>query len=165
MDSVTLRKTHFKLGDYANPYTTTTMEQNKLIEGKGPRVVASLDNKLKEDLRKSHFQFGNFNPNYNTVSKSEFYNKSGIKNDAKTQFTEIERSLRSHNYVLGSDKPDYKSETSAKYTKPDVLITDKGAQTISTEELQKSHYNFGNNNDSWTTTQQLSYYPKVKNKK
>jgi len=34
-------------------------------------------------------------------------------------------------------------------------------QCVSTEELQKSHYKFGTDNDPWNTTTQLSYGPKV----
>ena len=131
MDSVTLRKTHFKLGkyiflnknkgDYANPYTTSVMEQNKNIENNKRSIsVAQLDPKLKEDLRKSHFIMGNFEPNYKTVFQSEYYDKSNPGSNNKVQAHNIERSLRSHNYILGSDKPDYKSETQAKFVTPSM---------------------------------------------
>ena len=42
MDSVTLRQTHFKLGDYTNPYRTSSMEQSRDIQSAGYRAV-SLD--------------------------------------------------------------------------------------------------------------------------
>jgi hypothetical protein len=162
MDSVLLRKTHFKLGDYKNPYSTTSMEQNKNIENTRSRSIATLDQNVKDDLRKSHFILGNFEPSYKTVFQTEFYNKANnnlVNPDLNAKA--IEKVLRSHNYVLGSDKPEYKSETAAKYVAPDMSNRNlNGGQKISTQELQKSHYVFGNNADPWATTQQLSYNPK-----
>lgn len=157
MDSVTLRRTHFKLGDYKNPYSTTNMEQNKNIS-KGSHPIATLDQNLKNDLRSSHFILGNSEPSFKTISQSEFYDKSKLKDNPDVNFKAIEKGLRSHNYVLGDDKPDYKSETQAKYIAPQYSGIPK--QHISTQELQRSHYNFGNYNDPWVTTQQASYYPK-----
>ena len=118
MDSVTLRKTHFKLGDYRNPYSTTTNEQNKNIQNKRSMTVATLDEGLKNDLRSSHFILGNFDSHYQTISQQEFYDKSRQGGPGGVDFKNIEKGLRSHNYVLGNDKPDYKSETQAKYVTP-----------------------------------------------
>jgi hypothetical protein len=173
MDSVTLRKTHFKLGDFNNPYTTSTMDQNNNIENKRSVSIASLDYDVKNDLRKSHFIFGNSEPNYTTMSKSEFYNKSNIQTTnpfySGANAKSIEKALRSHNYILGNDKPEYKSETGAKYISPiEQLSSNNNSQftkiqpekKISTYELQKSHYVFGNNSDPWITTQQMCYNPK-----
>ena len=52
MDSVTLRKTNFKLGDYQNPYSTTSLEQSKALLAQGSQP-AQLDEDVKNDLRKS----------------------------------------------------------------------------------------------------------------
>lgn len=101
------------------------MEQNKNIEGKPSFSVAQLDPHLKNDLRKSHFILGNFEPSYKTMFQSEFYNKTNLDTNDKKQASNIERSLRSHNYVLGSDRPDYKSETQSKFTAPLLPISDK----------------------------------------
>ena len=79
MDSVTLRKTHFKLGDYVNPYQTSNMEQSRNIQSAGYRAV-SLDQNVKNELRKSHFIFGNNEPNYNTTSNQTYYDKTKIFN-------------------------------------------------------------------------------------
>ena len=117
MDSVTLRKTHFKLGDYEIPYQTSQMAQSKGMENAGPCNPA-LDQKAKNELRKSHFIFGNFDPNYNTTFRSEYYDKSKYNPRDNIDFKNVERKLRSQNYELGSDKPDYVSETAAKFTKP-----------------------------------------------
>jgi len=161
-DSQSLRRTHFKLGDYTSPYNTTTMDQNKNIErGNRPHSIVHLDQNAKNDLRKSHFILGNFEPNYNTVFRTEFSNKNypGDNNTSKAA-KEIEKNLRSHNYVLGNDKPEYRSETQAKFEVPKFgggRIENK----ISTHEIQKSNYIFGNNHDPWATTSQLSYYPKL----
>lgn len=94
------------------------MDQNKKMEGGRSYSVAQLDPNLKNDLRRSHFILGNFEPSYKTVFNSEFYNKSDMNSNDKSKAANIERTLRSHNYVLGSDKPDYKSETQAKYIAP-----------------------------------------------
>ena len=159
MDSVTLRRTHFKLGDYKNGYHTSTADQNKEIEGGRARSIATLDESVKNDLRRSHFILGNHEPNYNTIFRSEFFNKSDLKDHSMTNAKTIEKSLRNHNYVLGNDKPDYKSETQAKYITPSGSFFSQ-EKKISTGELQKSHYIFGNNQDPWATTTQCSYYPK-----
>ena len=159
MDSVTLRKTHFKLGDFKNSYHTTTSDQNKEIEVCRARPVATLDESVKNDLRKSHFILGNHESNYNTIFRTEFFNKSDLKDNSMTNAKTIEKALRNHNYVLGNDKPDYKSETQAKYITPGGSYFSQ-EKKISTGELQKSHYIFGNNHDPWTTTTQSSYYAK-----
>ena len=57
MDSVTLRQTHFKLGDDKNPYQTSSMAQSDGIENAG-KCNPSLDEKARNDLRNSHFIFG-----------------------------------------------------------------------------------------------------------
>jgi hypothetical protein len=161
MDSVTLRKTHFKFGDYKLPYNTTTADHNKEIESGGVRSVATLDQNVKNDLRSSHFSLGNFEPNYNTMFRSEFYNKSDQKSTSSSiaNAKSIERSLRKANYVLGNDVPDYKSETGAKYQFPSGFVP-KAENKISSSELQKSHLLLGNDANHWQTTSQGSYFPK-----
>ena len=77
-------------------------------------------------------------------------------------FKNVERGLRATNYVLGDEKPDYISETAAKFTKPVLLPGDRmnPENKISTAQLQQSHYVFGTNKEPWVTTQQLSFGPK-----
>jgi hypothetical protein len=136
------------------------MDQNKNIDGTKTYSVAKLDDALKNDLRKSHFIFGNDAPKYQTISQQEFNDKSGLKYNGRADAHEIERSLRSHNYILGTDKPNYKSETQDKYIAPN-MDNCRQAQKVSTHELQKSHYVFGTNPDVWNTTSQAAFYPKV----
>lgn len=161
MDSVTLRKTHFKLGDYQNPYSTTSMEQSKPILQEGAQP-AFLDENIKADLRRSHFIFGNNEPNFQTQTQREYYDKSKLNNRDNIDFKNVERGLRATNYVLGDEKPDYISETAAKFTKPVLLPGDRmnPENKISTAQLQQSHYVFGTNKEPWVTTQQLSFGPK-----
>ena len=159
MDSVTLRKTHFKLGDYVNPYQTSNMEQSRNIQSAGYRAV-SLDQNVKNELRKSHFIFGNNEPNYNTTSNQTYYDKTKIFNAQNVDFHGVERGLRKHNYVLGDDKPDYQSETQDKFKIPAVNPNDLVGQKVSTAQLQQSHHVFGNCSDPWVTTQQVSFGPK-----
>lgn len=159
MDNVTIRKTHFKLGDDVNPYQTSLMAQNEGIENVGV-VCPSLNQVTKNELRKSHFKFGNFDPNFNTTFRTEYYDKSSMVPRDNLDFKEIERKLRSQNYELGNDRPDYLSETAAKYTKPNISKYDLQNQKVSTASLQQSHYVFGTAGANWNTTHRVSYTPK-----
>lgn len=161
MDSVTLRQTNFKLGDYQNPYSTTSLEQSKALLAQGSQP-AQLDEEVKNDLRRSHFVLGNNQPVFKTISQEEFYDKSKYNNPGNVDFKNVERRLRATNYVLGNDKPDYVSETAAQYVSPPLDSNTYGPKkTISTAQLQQSHYVFGNSKDPWITTQQASFVPKT----
>ena len=159
MDSVALRKTHFKLGDDKNPYQTSSMAQSDGIEKVG-KCNPSLDEEAKNDLRNSHFILGNFEPNYNTTFRTEYYDKSNLMPKDNLNLKNIERKLRVQNYEFGKDKPDYISETTAKYTKPDLNSIKNGDNKISTAMLQQSHYVFGTSNEPWTTTHRRAFTPK-----
>ena len=159
MDSVTLRQTHFKLGDDKNPYQTSSMAQSEGIENAG-KCYPTLDEAAKKELRNSHFILGNFEPNYNTTFRREFYDKSNLFPKDNVDFKNIERKLRSQNYEFGTDKPDYISEAAAKYTKPNMNMNKNGPNRVSTAMLQQSHYVFGTNNVPWTTTHRRAFTPK-----
>ena len=159
MDSVTLRQTHFKLGDDINKYQTSSMEQSDGIENH-KMDKSKLDQTAKNELRKSHFVLGNFEPNYNTTFRREYYNKSGSVPKSKTDFFNIERKLRTQNFQFGTDKPDYLSETAAKYIIPPINKEDSKQNKISTAMLQQSHYVFGNSNVPWNTTHRREFTPK-----
>ena len=159
MDSVTLRQTHFKLGDDINKYQTSSMEQSDGIENH-KMDKSKLDQTAKNELRKSHFVLGNFEPNYNTTFRREYYNKSTSLPKAKTDFFNIERKLRTQNFQFGTDKPDYLSETAAKYIIPPINKEDSKQNKISTAMLQQSHYVFGNSNVPWNTTHRREFTPK-----
>jgi hypothetical protein len=162
MDSVTLRKTHFKFGDYKTPYSTSLMDQNRNIENGRARSVIASDQSQKKDRTQSHFILGNSDSSYTTVFRTEYYNKGLNNKDNPLNSKAIEKTLRSHNYVLGNDVPDYKSETQAKYVLPQGY-TVQNEKKISTAELQKSHYIFGTNDSQWATTSNSSYVPKYIN--
>ena len=159
MDSVTLRQSHFKLGDDQNKYITSSMEQSDGIENH-KQSSAALDQKAKNELRKSHFIFGNFEPNYNTTFRREFYNKSSSLPKNKVDFFNIERKLRTQNFQFGTDKPDYLSETAAKYIIPSSNFEENKQNKVSTAMLQQSHYVFGNHNVPWNTTNRREFTPK-----
>jgi hypothetical protein len=159
MDSVTLRKTHFKLGDHSSGYATTQQDMNKNIDGTKTFQIAKLDDALKNDLRKSHFIMGNHEPVYQTIFQQEYFDKSKRNQNKAADSENIEKALRSHNYILGSDKVVYKSETQEKYIAP--KLNEKAQQKISTHELQQSHYKFGTSSESWATTSQINFGPKV----
>lgn len=154
MDSVTLRKTHFILGDNNTNYNTSQIEQSKFVDPKG-QPMTMLSAETRADLRKSHFSLGNFQPTYLSSTKSEYTNKGLLNNNNSI---EASKYLRKHNHVLGSDEPVYQSEMQSRYNNPNQVGFQK--QVVSTAELQKNHYVFGCNNDPWKTTSQTSYCPK-----
>jgi len=159
MDSVTLRQTHFKLGDDINKYQTSSMEQSDGIENH-KMDTGKLDQTVKNELRKSHFVLGNFEPNYNTTFRREYYDKSGSLAKNKVDFFNIERKLRTQNFQFGTDKPDYLSETQAKYIIPPRDTENNKQNKVSTAILQQSHYVFGNSNVPWNTTHRREFTPK-----
>ena len=160
MDSVTLRYSHFNLGDFNTPYTTTSMEQSLPVLN-GDARPARLDENVKKDLRSSHFVFGNDEPQYQTMFQRDYYDKSKLNNRDNVDFKGVERGLRATNYVLGDEKPNYLSETAEKYTIPPLNPNAlKNQQKISTAELQQSHYVFGTDKVPWVTTQKVAYTPK-----
>ena len=143
-------------------YNTTSKDQNKLIDGGNrPRSVATLDANVKNDLRKCHFTLGNFGPTYQSAARVEFYDKSLLNTNTAADYKEIGKSLRSHNYILGNAQPEYKSEAADRFAVP--LNSVRSHQKTSTQELQRSHYNFGTNENSWVTTSQATFVPKVRN--
>jgi hypothetical protein len=137
---------------------TTAMIQNKDIETAG-RCNPQLDEEAKNDLRRNHFVFGNAKPDFETTFRTEFYDKSKLLPKDDLNSKNIEKMLRAHNYEFGDDKPNYLSETAARFTKPE--INPKEENKISTQLLQQSHYVFGNSTDPWNTTQKRSYTPKI----
>ena len=134
------------------------MIQNKDIETAG-RCNPQLDEEAKNDLRRNHFVFGNAKPDFETTFRTEFYDKSKLLPKDDLNSKNIEKMLRAHNYEFGDDKPNYLSETAARFTKPE--INPKEENKISTQLLQQSHYVFGNSTDPWNTTQKRSYTPKI----
>ena len=99
------------------------MIQNKDIENAG-KCNPSLDEEAKNDLRRNHFVFGNAKPNFETTFRTEFYDKSGLLPKDDVNSKNIEKMLRAHNYNFGDDKPNYLSETAARFTKPEINPND-----------------------------------------
>lgn len=153
IDSISLRKTHFVLGDNKTNYITTNHELNKNVEPKG-RPVTALSNAVKSDLRKSHFTLGNFQPNYVPSSKAEFTNK-GVMTNPQEAYDKNSKNLRKHSHILGDNPISYKSEMQSRFVNQTAGA--KAQQPVSTAELQKSHYVFGSSDDPWKTTSQLSF--------
>ena len=99
MDSVRLRETHFKLGDDINRYQTSSMEQSDGIENH-KMDNGTMDQTAKNELRKSHFVLGNFEPNYNTTFRREYYDKSGSLPKNKVDFYNIERKIKNSKFPI-----------------------------------------------------------------
>jgi len=79
----------------------------------------------------------------------------------KNFLNKIEAKNKQENFDLGDLKNDYITEFADKYRKPKINLNDLAKQTVSTEELQESHYKFGNQKNNWETTFRVSY-PKKK---
>ena len=154
-----LRQSHFKFGDHINNYMTTSILQNKTVE-ENPKIPSVLDQEAKNDLRKSHFNLGNNVPNYETTFNSEFYDKTKLLPPKDKNFDDLGKSLRSHNYEFGDDKPDYISETKYRFSKPLINPEERLKNQISNQLLQKSNHNFGNNKDPWNSTSERVFTPK-----
>lgn len=164
-DSVSLRKTHFILGNSATNYTTSATDQFRSVDKNKKIELAKLDNSLKQDLRVSHFTLGNFSSNLQSTSQSEFNSKNLHNSISKAELNEQIRVLRSHNHKMGFDRPEYQSETHSKFSKPKHCADSVQKSNISTAELQQSHYKFGSDQSNFTTTSQTSYVPKINDTK
>lgn len=127
--------------------------------------MAKLDSSLKQDLRVSHFTLGNFSTNLQSTSQSEFNSKNLNSSISKAELNEQIKVLRSHNHKMGFDRPEYLSETHSKFSKPRNGADSVQKSSISTAELQQSHYKFGSDQSNFTTTSQTSYVPKVNDAK
>lgn len=157
-DGSALRRSNIKFGDDLNPYQTSAQAQNEKILNAGP-CSQPLSQDTKNDLRKSHFKLGNFQPDFDTTFRTEYYDKSGLQPKDDVDFKNVERNLRKQNYELGDDKPDYITEFKARYTKPN--IPPQSRQNLSTAELQKSNYVLGTTPAPWNTTHLATYVPKM----
>ena len=138
---------------------TTSMLQNKTVE-ENPRIPSVLDQAVKSDLRKSHFNLGNNLPNYETTFNSEFYDKSQLQPKDKKDLENMGKSLRAHNYEFGDDKPDYISETKYRFAKPVINPEEQKTNRISNQLLQKTNHNFGNDKEPWNSTSERIFTPK-----
>lgn len=96
------------------------MLHNKDIEKEKPNQQR-LDEKIKNELINSHFKLGSYSNNYKTVFQSEFEPKIPTHNNNTISNKDIEKSLRSHSYVLGNHPVDYKSENKFRFSSPDIL--------------------------------------------
>ena len=98
------------------------MSQNADLEARRKDFkMVHLDENLKNELRKSHFLMGNFNPNYNTAFKSEFQKKEYTYN--QTENRKIANNNKSYSHKMGSDRVTYVSETHNKYISPEMNRT------------------------------------------
>jgi len=96
------------------------MLQNKDIEKQKP-YLQRLDEKIKNELINSHFKLGSYSNNYKTVFQSDFEPKIPINTTNTLTNKDIEKSLRSHSYVLGNHPVDYNSENKFRFSSPDNL--------------------------------------------
>ena len=99
------------------------MSQNADLEArrKDFRMV-HLDENLKNELRKSHFHFGNNNTSYNTAFQTDYQKKNPIPNFDKN----YENVNKKVSHKMGSDKVTYMSETHNKFVSPAMNRTTNG---------------------------------------
>ena len=146
MDSVTLRQTHFKLGDYTNPYRTSSMEQSRDIQSAGYRAV-SLDQKVKDDLRKSlGMVLQDVNLFTGTIKENIRY---GNENASDEEVIEAAKLANAHNFIthlpqgydtmidgnggsLSQGQKQLISIARAALNNPPVMILDEATSSIDT---------------------------------
>ena len=94
------------------------MSQNANLEArrKDFRMV-HMDDNLKNELRKSHFLFGNFNTNYNSAFQSDYQQKKSVGNFDKN----YENVNKKVSHKMGSDKVAYMSESHNKFISPSEM--------------------------------------------
>jgi len=141
-----LRKSHWGLGGCGDPVPLSTTYKDAYV-GEGEPAV--LDANTKNDLRKAHFNYGNNPPDLNTVYRIEYTPK-------KASYQPATKPPESANYVPCGAVTDYLPEYKARYTTPPLT---KVAPKVSTADLQKSHYNFGNYPGPGNSTHFDSYVP------
>ena len=136
-------------------YNTTSEDQNKLISINKRYERASLDENLKNDLRKSHFNLGNDDMNYQSEYTRDYAEKKNI--DASP--IRVNQNIRSHNYNLGSDPVNYVTETHDKFNLPN--IDKNGIRYNVKKNMHHSNCVFGTDDQDWMTSLQAAYFPKV----
>lgn len=88
--------------------------------------MVHLDENLKNELRTSHFRLGNSDPNFQTVSQSHFYPKSGgIENKLNSAHVTPNKLM---GHKMGNDKVEYNSESHMKFTTPNQNYRNHSAQ-------------------------------------
>ena len=97
------------------------MHQNKDIEKTNKNDNFKLDEKIKNELINSHFKLGSYANNYKTVFQSDYELKSPNNTNNPLSNKDIEKSLRSHSYILGNHQLDYRSENNLRFSSPDIL--------------------------------------------
>lgn len=96
------------------------MHQNNVIEKLKHNDQQKLDEKTKKELINSHFKLGSYSNNYKTVFQSDFELKTPNNSNIKLSNKDIEKSLRSHSYIMGNHPVDYKSENKFRFSSPDM---------------------------------------------
>ena len=77
--------------------------------------MVHLEEKLKNELRTSHFLLGNSTPSYQTAFQSQFYAKN---NENKFNSSAHAHPNKPMGHKMRNDKVEYNSETHVKYASP-----------------------------------------------
>ena len=116
----------------------------KQLDGKNAK--STLNQEVKNDLRRAHFKFGNDGTSYETTNKRTF---SGIKqgakvNDKKTQMDRMQK-MRSQNFIYGTDVPVYQSMAKKDFQRHDTneAVKNLHQSKLNGKELRKSHFQLG----------------------
>ena len=126
------------LSEAASRYTKPNINPNDNIENR-------ISNQL---LQKSNYKFGTNNEPWNTTQKRS-YTPKYAENDKTAP------NLKKTNFILGDDKPDFKSINSQTYKSHPYQFVPVDKNLIN--DLRSHHYNLGNYNNPLTTQNQIDF--------
>ena len=126
------------LSEAASRYTKPNINPNDNIENK-------ISNQL---LQKSNYKFGTDNEPWNTTQKRSYTPKYADNDKSNNDLVKT-------NFILGDDKPDFKSINSQTYQSHPYQFVPVHKNLI--DDLRSHHYNLGNYNNPLTTQNQVDY--------
>ena len=145
------RSSNFKIGQQKVDFKSeaqSKLERGWFIKNKilyrytnpGKVAAAELDEKLKSDLRSSHFRFDDVKKNnFATVTQISYQEQKGSVPSIMDE--NARRNLRNTHYSLGKDGGKYSTEYYTKYTKKDQPNTVNMREL--SNQLRATHFKLG----------------------
>jgi len=147
-----LTQTNFCLGDEKPSYESVNTEAMRLSEKAAALGRVQMNTELKEAVKKSSLHFGNERTVYKSVAQEgmEFILR-GTTNDfarIRDETNTLKTNLRRHNFSLGEDAVDYKSDSHRGYQNYGThhyhqIHEGKAASKKIIEDTRSAHFNFG----------------------
>ena len=146
---------HFHIGDQKSKAANQTSnnanyghpnDQRDQAGNKVETVVLNQD--MKKELRKAHFNFGNDQPSYETSHKQQFgeaQRSASDMNSIKQAQTERKIKMRLQNFTYGNDAPSYTSMAKKDFPQHNNFEALQNLQKskLNGLELRKTHFMLG----------------------